>query len=321
MRIIVGLILLAFSFNCFSSPIKVGISFEDTTVGRWKIERDVLLKEIKQQGGDPHFRCADTWPDIQVKQALALIDSIKVDVLIIVAADGIKMGKVANYAKSKGVKTMAYDRMLANCFLDIYVSFDNIRIGELISESIMDQIKEGNLLILHGPLKDNNSILLKMGIKQVLDKYKVKNEAILLEKHLDEWSESEAFATIFTYLVDHPSIKIKGIICANDQMAQGVISALEMDGRLDVVVVGQDAEQEACKRIRQGNQLATIYKPVNQLANLAAVLAIDIANSKQRSYQKTTKSFIENGLISVPAYLLYDAPIIVNKTNIESFKN
>ncbi len=321
MKLLIWFTLLAFCMIGYSAPYKIGISFEDTTVARWKQERDVLINKIKNEGGQPYFMCADTWPDIQVKQALALVDSIKVDILIIVAADGLKMSKVADYAHSKNVKIIAYDRMLVNCHLDAYISFDNIRIGELIAESALEEIKQGNIIILHGPVKDNNSLLLKMGISQVLLKMGIKKETILFEKHLSEWSESEAFSTLFTYAVDHPNTKINAIICANDQMAAGVISALEMDGRSNVTVVGQDAELEACRRIKNGIQKATIYKPVNIMASLAGTLAMDMAASKLNSYSKTTKSLIENGKMAVPAYLLYEAPIIVNKSNIETYKN
>ena len=78
------------------------------------------------------------------------------------------------------------------------------------------------------------------------------------------------------------------------------------------MVVGQDADLEACQRIVEGTQVMTVYKPVEKLAQKAAECAVLLAEGKELARRSTVT--IESGNYQVPYIGL--EPISVDKTNI-----
>lgn len=71
------------------------------------------------------------------------------------------------------------------------------------------------------------------------------------------------------------------------------------------------ADLAGVKRIINGTQTMTVYKPITLLANSAAEIAVELGNGKQPKADAT----LNNGLKDVPSRLL--TPIEVNKTNID----
>jgi len=61
-----------------------------------------------------------------------------------------------------------------------------------------------------------------------------------------------------------------------------------------------------------GSQTMTVYKPITELANTAAEIAVELGNGQQPKADTS----LNNGLKDVPARLL--TPIEVNKDNIDA---
>ena len=133
---------------------------------------------------------------------------------------------------------------------------------------------------------------------------------ILDSMHADGWKAELAAA----YVYDHMDVvsEADAIMCGNDDLASKVVHALKekrMAG--DIMVVGQDADLEACQRIVEGTQVMTVYKPVEKLAQKAAECAVLLAEAKELPEETVT---IESGNYQVPYIGL--EPISVDKTNI-----
>jgi len=43
---------------------------------------------------------------------------------------------------------LAYDRLIRDADLDVYVTFDNERVGYLQAQGVLDKIREGNVILL-----------------------------------------------------------------------------------------------------------------------------------------------------------------------------
>src|SRR5262249_62171529 len=102
------------------------------------------------------------------------------------------------------------------------------------------------------------------------------------------------------------------IVASNDQEAGGAVKALEaakLAGK--VLVPGQDAELDACKRIVAGTQAMTVYKPLAALARMAANNAVKLAKGAPVDAVSTG----DNGKKDVPTRLL--DPIAVDKNNMD----
>lgn len=74
-----------------------------------------------------------------------------------------------------------------------------------------------------------------------------------------------------------------------------------------MAISGQDADLAAIKRIVDGSQTMTIYKPITNLTD---------ENAFQRAVDKVeSNAILNNGIKNVSAYLL--EPVVVTKENIE----
>lgn len=77
---------------------------------------------------------------------------------------------------------------------------------------------------------------------------------------------------------------IDAVVASNDATAGGVIQALSAQGLAGKVAIsGQDADLAAIKRIMNGTQTMTVYKPITELATEAAKLRWNWAMAKPPS--------------------------------------
>lgn len=296
--------------NCApKDQIKIGISLGPLHE-RWEKDRDHLVKELELKGAKVIVKEANNDEALQKKQFLQLIKD-KVDVIIMVAINSDAAGALVQTAKKNGVKVIAYDRLIKNCDLDYYVSFDNIRVGELQADYLTRIIPAGKYAILGGSLKDYNSALLRLGQMNILQPLITRKDIdIVLDQNVENWDPEIAYTIVNNYL--NNSGELDAIIASNDMISKGAIKALEEhDLAGEVLVSGQDAETDACKRIVDGTQTMTVYKYIESLAGAAVNIALALAENGAIPYSQTT---VNNGKIMVPSIQLPNM-IQVNKEN------
>ena len=63
---------------------------------------------------------------------------------------------------------ISYDRLIKNSDVDLYVSFDNERVGEMQATAITELVPKGNYVLIEGADTDNNAHLFKKGQMNVL---------------------------------------------------------------------------------------------------------------------------------------------------------
>ncbi len=285
---------------------KVGISLGTLKEERWIKDRDILMSRIKDLGGEPIVMNANNDDDDQMKQVKYLV-SQNIDVLIIVPNDLKKASQAVGYAKSKGVKVISYDRLIVDADIDYYISFDNQKVGEEMGRYIKSKLSKGKVLVINGAKSDNNTQVIKTGYSKTLD---TEGITLLGEYWAENWLTEYAYDTTEKLLSDGE--KFQAVLAGNDALAGAAIRALseyKMAG--EVIVVGQDADLGACRRIVDGTQSMTIYKPIHQLAELTAKVAYNLAvgNSVDSS------NMLMNGRYLVP--YLYIDPIVVDIHNID----
>ncbi|MDI3310146.1 MAG: substrate-binding domain-containing protein, partial [Thermoanaerobacterium sp.] len=201
--------------------------------------------------------------------------------------------------------------LVLNSNVDLYISFDNVKVGKLMAEYLVERYPKGNYLIINGATNDNNTKMIKEGYDSVLlPKVKSGDIRILGEEWSPNWMSEYAFQSTEKYIQEN--YKVDAIIAGDDGLANGIIEALS-EHRLagKVAVVAQDADLAACQRIIEGTQLMTIYKPLDKLAGDAAKLAVKLAKGEKLN----VGNMIYDGKYNVPYYKL--EPIAVDKTNID----
>ena len=290
--------------------IKIGFSLGTLKEERWIRDRDILMAKAKEMGAELIVQNANNDDKDQLKQVKYLLEQ-KIDVLILVPNDNIKSAKAVELAKEQGVPVISYDRLVLNADIDLYVSFDNFKVGESMANTLIQSEKLENILIVNGAENDYNTKMIKQGYDKVLKPLVSDGKVnIISEEWSANWLREYAFNVVDSKL--QQGEKIDAVIAGNDSLAQGVIEALS-EHRLTnkVKVVGQDADLRACQRIVEGSQYATIYKPIEKLAEPAIEVALKLGK-KESIYLKHT---IYNGKNNVPYYVL--TPIAVDKNNME----
>ncbi len=295
------------------SAQKIGISMANQYSERWIKEAGLLSDKLKQLGVQVLMETADDNAEKQLTQSQKLIDS-GVKVLIVVSVDCSASAKIIEAAHKAGIKVIAYDRLILNSDLDYYISFNSIKVGELLAGYVLKLKPSGNYMFINGPLVDFNSKLIREGVMKVLDK-PIKDGLIKLvyDKNLSEWAELEGYMETSAYLNGN-NPKPDAVIAGADVIGVGAANALDESKLIATTpVVGQDADMQACKGIVNGKYSATMLKSPRHLANEAAQLAYTLA--KGEAVDKTKLQMINNGKIDVPSLLL--EPVLVDKSNID----
>lgn len=291
--------------------IKIGFSLGTLKEERWIKDRDILMAKAREKNAEIIVENANNDDNDQLEQVKYLLNQ-GIDVLIIVPNDNFKSADAVSLAKKQGVPVISYDRLVLNENEDLYISFDNVKIGQLMASALVDKVKDGNILIINGAKNDNNTAMIKEGYDKVLKPYVTSGKInIECEEWAVDWLKEYAFDVVDQEVQKNP--KINGIIAGNDSLAEGAIEALS-EHRLtnNVTVIGQDADLSACQRIVEGTQYMTVYKPIDKLAEATVNMAIKLVNKKPLNTNKT----IFNGKYNVPYYVL--DPIAVTKENMDS---
>nr|WP_026174383.1 D-xylose ABC transporter substrate-binding protein [Effusibacillus pohliae] len=299
------------SSNKSKGKITIGLSLSTLQEERWQRDRDSFVAKAKELGADVSVQAADLDDAKQIAQAENLI-SQGVDILVVVPNNASAAAAIVEKAHAAKIPVIAYDRLIKNSDVDLYISFDNERVGQLQAEAITKLVPKGNYALIEGADTDNNAHLFKQGQMKVLqpliDKGDIK---IVYDQWTKDWQPNNALKNMENALTANNN-KIDAVIAANDGTAGGAIMALMGQGLAGKVPVsGQDAELAALQRIVAGTQTMTVYKPVKKLAEKAAELAVQMAKGEKVQTDKK----INNGKIDVPSILL--DPIVVTKENIE----
>lgn len=290
--------------------IRIGLSLGTLKEDRWIKDSELLQAKAEEYGVEVIVLNANNDDQDQLNQVEYLIEQ-DIDVLLIVPNDYNKATEAVKMAKSKSIPVISYDRLVLNANVDLYISFDNFKVGELLAQKVVDTPGVQNVLIINGAKTDYNTHMIKEGYDKVLDPLFKSGELTLLsENWTNNWIKEFAFN--YTETAIRSGTQIDAILAANDSLAEAVVEALS-EYRLsgEVTVVGQDADLTACQRIVEGTQAMTIYKPIEQLVDSALQMAIKLANKEPLGIENT----INDGQYDVD-YLVLD-PIPVDINNID----
>jgi D-xylose transport system substrate-binding protein len=292
---------------------KVGLSLPTQREERWVKDRQTMEAEAKKAGIDLRVQVTDNDASKQVAQCENLI-SQGIKVLILAPHDASSASVIIDKASKAGIKVISYDRLVTDSPLDYYyLSFDNVKVGELQGEFITKKVSKGTYIVLAGSPTDNNAKLFREGamkyIKPLADKGDIK---IVMDQFVKDWQPSEAQKLCEQALTANQN-KVDAVLAPNDGTAGGCIQALASQGLAGKVpITGQDAELSGAIRIVQGVQSMTIFKDTRALGKKAIEMAVDIAGGKSI---ETGGRVVNNNKKDVPSVLL--TPIIVTKDNLE----
>ena len=301
-----------------AEALLIGMSLADLKEERWKRDRDMFVAKAEELGAKVLVKDAGGDAQAQIEQCKnLLLQGIKVLVCVPKNADA--AAPIVVNAHRSDVPLLSYDRLITNADTDLYISFNNFRVGEIQAAEVLKRAPKGKYLLLGGDPADKNADMLRTGQLKVLqpaiDRGDIK---VVADPFCDKWLRAEATRHTEDALAKHPDIV--AIVASNDGTAGGAIAALsarKLAGK--VFVSGQDADLEACRNVAKGLQAVTVYKPIRRIAEASAVMAVALAQGKsvadvQALVTDCEKLEINNGTIAVPTMFL--TPIPVTKENL-----
>jgi D-xylose transport system substrate-binding protein len=240
------------------------------------------------------------------------------DVLVLDPVDAASAAASVEKADAQGVPVLSYDRLVLGAEVAVYVSFDNVRVGELQAETLSKKLKEdgspkGPIVKINGDPADSNAALFKEGSNKGFEASGVE---IAKEYDTPEWSATNAQNEMQQAITALGKDGFAGVYAANDDTAGGAIAAMKSAGidPEERPTTGQDATVAGVQRILVGQQFMTVYKAIKPQASISAEIAVDLANGKEVPQGKITDE-LDNEAGKVPSILL--EPVAVTKDNIK----
>ncbi len=316
----------------------VGVLMPNKTSTRWIKDGDAVKAGLEKLGYKVQLDYANDNIPTQVQQVSNDITK-GAKVLIIASIDGTALSDQLDTAGKKGVKVIAYDRLInGNKNVDYYTTFDNYKVGVDQATSLLtglglldgegkktDEKGPLNVELFAGSADDNNATFFYNGAMATLKPY-VDDKTIVIRSGqtafqqvaTQQWDANRAKQRMQNVIAKSYSSgqKIDGVLSPYDGMSIGIISALTGagyggSGTKLPVITGQDAEIPSVKSIIAGQQYSTIYKDTRQLAQESVTMASDLLTGKTPKVNDT-KSY-DNKVKVVPSYLFQ--PAVVTKGN------
>lgn len=313
----------------------VGISMPTRSLERWSRDGESLKSFLTELGYTVELQFADNEVEQQISQIETLAGKAPA-VLIVAAIDGSGLGPVLESSAAKGIRIIAYDRLIRDTpAVDYYVTFDNYRVGAMQGQYIVEALDLDhasgpfNFEPFSGSPDDNNARFYFEGAWDVLAPHVEAGKLVCPSGKLPDsadgwqsigvqaWSNTVAQAEMENRLSSFYSAarRVDAILAPNDAVALGISQALASAGYGDgdwPVLTGQDADQANVANIVSGRQTMTVFKDTRLLGERCALMADQIIRGQDVEVNDVDS--YDNGKLVVPSYLL--DPVAVDKQNV-----
>jgi D-xylose transport system substrate-binding protein len=273
-------------------PCTVGVSWNNFQQPRWAAHDQPNIKDTVEAAGGTYI---DKDANLSTEQQLTDVDTLLsqgANVLIILAQDPAVIGPAVEKAKAAGVPVIGYDRLIEDPDV-LYVTFDNIGVGQAEAEAIMAKVPEGNYVLIKGHQGDPNAKTFlpqgwdNAGLKAAVDAGKI---TILngpeggsgtwpddYGTYTEDWDTTTAQnnmeAIIDKAVADGKTID--AVLAENDSTALGVAAALTGKAYDPYPPVsGQDGDPANLNNVAKGLQYVDVWKNANELGKAAGAAAL-----------------------------------------------
>ena len=294
--------------------ITVGVSWNNYNEERWAKWDEPAIKDALDAGGASYI---STDAGSSAEQQLTDVENLisqGADALIILAQDGEAILPAVQSALDQGIPVIAYDRLIEEPGA-LYITFDNVEVGRLQAQAVLEQVPTGNYVYIKGNSADANADFLRSGQQEVLQDAEDAGDIVNVgETYTDNWDPALAQTEMEQFLTENDN-DVQAVVAENDGMAGGVVAALEAQGLAgQVAVSGQDGDGAALNRVALGTQTVDVWKDARELGKAAGEAAVALANGTSLADVEGTVAFDSPGGNSMTAILL--TPIAITPDNL-----
>ena len=300
-----------------SGAKKVGVAMPTKDLQRWNQDGANMESELKAAGYEVDLQYASNDVATQVSQIENMING-GCSVLVIASIDGESLGTVLETAKAKGVKVIAYDRLIMNTdAVSYYATFDNYKVGTIQGQYVIDKLDLNNaagpfnIEFTTGDPGDNNANFFYSGAMDLLKPFieagklnVVSGQTEFADVATASWAtenaQSRAENILSSYYADGTELDVW--LCSNDSTAMGVENALAANytGKYPIIT-GQDCDIENTKAMIAGKQAMSIFKDTRTLASQVVKMVGQILTNSTVDVNDTTT--YDNGTGVIPSFL------------------
>ncbi|MCI9867054.1 MULTISPECIES: substrate-binding domain-containing protein [Rhizobium/Agrobacterium group] len=242
-----------------------------------------------------------TSPDAATQaNAVQDLETQGIDALVILPSDPDPLVNAIKQVKDNGKFVALVDRAPSvndDTVRDLYVAGNNPALGEVAGKYIADTTPEAQVVVIRGL-----PIPIDQQRQDGFDKGIAGSKVKILERQFGNWNRDDAFKVMQDYLTKYPKIDV--VWCQDDDMAVGVLQAIEQAKRTDIqYVVAGAGSKDMIKKVMDGDKMI----PVDVLYPPAMVAT---------AMQLTAANFYDQ--VPVRGTYILDATL-VTKENAESF--
>ena len=243
-------------------------------------------------------------------------------VLVVDPLDSGTGAHIEAYAQAHGVAVIDYDRLTLGGARRYYVSFDNVKVGQVMGQGLVSCIaswgvKNPNVIVMKGDPTDNNATLFAQGYDAVMAPYFSSGKWKDVSNPAGTWTPNVALSEFQQQYTAHPSIN--AALIPNDENGAPIIHYLQGKGikAKTFPTTGQDATLAGLQNILTGYQCGTVYKPIFLEAEAAAALAIYLRDGQTPPASLVNGTTMDStSKVAVPSVLL--TPEWVTTANMNS---
>ncbi len=308
------IVALAAFFSC-SNKENFTVGYLNPSADRYRFvtEGNYMKERLQELGINTIIADAKDDEAIQLEQGYEMLDK-GVDLLVIAAVNGNTIAPLVREAKIRGVKVVAYNRLINNADYDIFVTGNNEDLAHLLCQAALTRKPNGNYVIFAGDRFDRNGFELKEHIDRILKPHVDAGRInILYETYIEGWNRQRA-AFEMDQVVQSYGTNIDAVIACNDPMGIGALEVLKKyNAHNGVVITGQDATISFVQGIYDGELTMTIYHPHKTLGYQTAELVSEILKGKNAKEVANAETF--NGLASIPTFKIKS--VAVTRENLD----
>jgi D-xylose transport system substrate-binding protein len=312
-RLTAAILATGMATSAIAQDITVGVSWSNFQEERWKTDEAAIVEALEAAGAKYISSDAQSSSSKQLSDVESLIAS-GADALIILAQDSAAIAPAIDAADNEGVPVVGYDRLIEDPRA-FYLTFDNVEVGRMEAQAVLDQAPEGNYVMIKGSPTDPNADFLRGGQQEVLQSA-IDSGAVTIidEAYTDGWLPANAQRNMEQILTAHNN-DVDAVVASNDGTAGGAIAALTAQGMEGIPVSGQDGDFAALNRIALGTQTVSVWKDSRELGKKAAEIALAMAGGTAPDDIEGAQKWTSPGGLELDAIFL--TPIPITKDNLD----
>ena len=303
MRIVICLLICAVLVGCSTKKPavrkptadkpKVALVMKSLANEFFKTMEDGARKHNSQHSADYELICNGIKDEQDVGKQIDVVQQMiaqHVDAIVLAPADSKALVSACKAAQKAGIVVVNIDNKLdadalKEAGLQIpFVGPDNRKGAKMAADVLAKKIAPGDkVAIIEGAPNAYNGIQRKLGFEDSMKAAK----AEIVTSQSGEWEMDKANQVASGILAKYPDIK--GILCANDNMALGALAAVRGAGKAGkVYVVGFDNISAAHDLVMKGDLLSSVDQHGDKLAVYGIEYALKMIKTKSSPKDQET---------------------------------